>query len=135
MERALHTGKAASGENGASSLAMPVKVRGQVIGAVSGRKPQDGGDWTPEEVALFESLTEQLSVALESARLYQDTQRRAERERLTRQITDEMRRATTPEEIVQTAVDALFDALGTSRAFGHLEAAPLTQDIGADGPQ
>ncbi len=33
------------------------------------------------------TITDQISIALESARLYEDTQRRAERERLAGQIT------------------------------------------------
>jgi hypothetical protein len=65
---------------------------------------------------------------LESARLYQEAQRRAARERLTREITDKMRRATDVEGIVQTVVDELFGALGTSRAFVRLGVAPPTRD-------
>lgn len=139
MEQALHQGQTIQLSDSKSQisnpLAVPIKVRGQVVGILDTYKPRDTGAWTPGEVALLEHLTEQLGVALESARLYQDVQRTAARERLTRQITDELRRATTPEEIVQTAVDALFDALGTSRAFGHLEATPPTQDRGTDEPQ
>jgi GAF domain-containing protein len=93
-------------------------------------KPEDAGRWTSEEIATLEEITEQLGAALESARLYQDTQRRAARERLTREITDELRRATSAERVVQTAVDELFRVLGTSRAFGQLEAAPPTRDKG-----
>jgi GAF domain-containing protein len=78
----------------------------------------------------LELITEQLGASLESARLYQDTQRRAARERLTREITDELRRATSAEGIIQTAVDELYRVLGTSRAFGKLKAAPASQDRG-----
>jgi hypothetical protein len=39
---------------------------------------------------------------------------------LTREITDKMRRATSVDDIIQTAVDELFGALGTSRAFVKL---------------
>jgi K+-sensing histidine kinase KdpD len=129
IEIALCTGQTTPGDDSAISLAMPVKVRGQVIGAVGGRKPQEAGEWTAEEIALMQTLTDQLGVALESARLYQDTQRRAARERLTHEITNELRRATSAEGIMQTAVDALFEVLGTSRAFGQLEAAPPGQEM------
>jgi GAF domain-containing protein len=99
---------------------------------IDARKPEDAGEWTAEEVALIQTLTEQLGVALESARLYQDAQRRAVRERLTREITDKVRRVTDVEGIVQAAVDELFSALGTSRAFVRLGAAPSAQDDGGD---
>jgi len=128
IEIALCTGQMTPGADNSASLAMPVEVRGQVIGAVGGRKPQEAGEWTAEEIELMQTLTDRLGVALESARLYQDTQRRAAREQLTREITNELHRATSAEGIVQTAVDALFEVLGTSRAFGQLEAAPPDQE-------
>jgi GAF domain-containing protein/HAMP domain-containing protein len=110
------------------TLATPIKVRDHIIGVLNAHKPVGAGRWTPEEITLVETLTNQLGTALESARLYRDTQRHAARERLTRQITDEIRRATNAEAVVHTAVDALFSVLGTSRAFGQLEAAPPARD-------
>jgi GAF domain-containing protein len=132
MEAALKTGEITPGDGDGADLAIPIKVRGQVIGVIDARKPEDAGEWTAEEVALIQTLTEQLGVALESARLYQDAQRRAVREQLTREITDKMRRVTDVEGIVQAAVDELFSALGTSRAFVRLGAAPSAQDDGGD---
>jgi len=126
MKVALNTGQTTPGE-GATTMAVPIKVRGQVIGVVDGRKPQDAGEWTQEEIELLEALTDQLNVALEGARLYQDSQRRAVREQMTREITDKMRRAVNVEGILQTAVDELFSVLGTSRAFVRLGVAPLAQ--------
>jgi GAF domain-containing protein len=114
-------------------LAIPLNVRDQVIGVLSFEKDTGNGTWDAEEIAVLETLVDQLGQALESARLFQDTRRRAERERLTSQITDEIRRATSVEGVVQTAVDALFTALGTSHAFGQLEAAPPLPDAGRTG--
>ena len=114
--------------DGEQSLAVPIRVRGQVVGVLDTYKPKDAGQWTPDEIAILELITEQLGASLESARLYQDTQRRAVRERLTREITDELRRATSAEGVVQAAVDELFRVLGTSRGFGKLKAAPPSQD-------
>jgi GAF domain-containing protein len=114
-------------------LAVPIKVRGQVVGVLDTFKPSDTGQWTPEEIAILEQITEQLGTALESARLYQDTQRRAARERLAREITDEIRRAGDVEGIVRTTVDKLFHVLGTSRAFAQLDAGPTAGDEGKAG--
>jgi GAF domain-containing protein len=58
-----------------ATLAVPIEVRGQVIGVLDSYKQADTGGWTLDEVALMESLTHQLGVALESARLYEDAQR------------------------------------------------------------
>jgi GAF domain-containing protein len=116
--------------DGGTTVVIPVRIRDQVTGAVRLRKPDDAGEWTAEEVALMETLTEQLSVALESARLYQDAQHRAARERLTREITDKMRRASGVEGIVQTTVDELFDVLGASRTFVRLGDGPSAPEDG-----
>jgi GAF domain-containing protein/HAMP domain-containing protein len=116
-------------------LAVPIKVRGQVVGVLDTHKSDETGQWTQEEIAILEQLTEQLGVALESARLYQDVQRGAVRERLTHEITDQMRRATSVDGIVQTAVDALFSVMGTSRAFVQLEDVNPEEDSGENGQQ
>jgi len=132
METALRTGEVALGAEDGTALAMPISIRGQVIGVVDAHKADDAGEWTPEEVTLLKTLTDQLGVALESARLYQDAQRRAIRERLTREITDKMRRAADVEGILQTAVDEIFDLLGTSHAFVRLRGvSPSRSEISA----
>ncbi|MFQ6099773.1 MAG: GAF domain-containing protein [Anaerolineae bacterium] len=137
MERALEEGKTVQIPDSKSQtpnpLAVPIKVRGNVIGILDTYKTGDAGGWTAEEVAVLETLADQLGETLESARLYEDAQRRAVRERLTREITDKMRRASGVEGIVQAAVDELFGVLGTSRAFVRLEAAPSAQDDEKDG--
>lgn len=112
VEMTLRTGQMAMGENGETSLVMPVKVRGQVIAVVGGRKPQEASEWTAEEIALVEAMTEQLSLSLESVRLYQDTQRRAERERVTGQITARIRESLDVETVLKTAVREIGEALG-----------------------
>jgi GAF domain-containing protein/HAMP domain-containing protein len=93
-------------------LAVPIKVRGQTIGVVDTHKSSEAGDWTPEEVALLESLAEQLGVALESARLYQDTQQRATRERMIGEIASRMRESLDMETVLRTTADEIYQALG-----------------------
>ena len=112
MRAALRTGETAVDENDASKLAMPVKVRDQVIGVVDVRKPDDAGGWTEEEVAMMETLAEQLGVALESARLHTETQRRAIRERLVSEITMRMRETLDMDSVLKTAVRGMREALG-----------------------
>jgi GAF domain-containing protein/HAMP domain-containing protein len=109
-------------------LVVPIKVRENVIGVLDTYRLASAGEWTPDEIALLETLADQLGMTLESARLYQDAQSRASRERLTREITDKMRSATSVEGIVQAAVDELFSILGTSRAFVRLGSPSPAQD-------
>jgi GAF domain-containing protein/HAMP domain-containing protein len=99
---------------------LPIQVRDHVIGAVKARKPQDAGAWTAEEINLLETLVEQLGVALEGARLHQEAQRHAHRERIAREITEKVRAAPDVETIAQTAVEELVKALGGARGFVKL---------------
>ncbi len=113
MRTALRTGEITPFDNGAR-LAIPIKVRDQVVGVIDGCKPDDTA-WTEEEIDLLQTLTDQLGVALESARLYRDTQRRAERERLVADITAKVRASSDVENIMQTAVRELGKAMRVDR--------------------
>jgi GAF domain-containing protein len=104
-----------------STVTVSVKIRDQAVGAVRLRKPGGAGEWTAEELALVETLTEQLGVALESARLYQDTQHRAARERILREISDQMQQAADMETLMRIATEELNRALGASRAYVRLD--------------
>jgi GAF domain-containing protein len=123
--RALHTGQTVhtATPDAAVPLAVPVQVRGTVIGVIDTFKPA-GNQWTPEEIALAETLAEQLGIALESARLYQDTQRRAAREQLIGEVTGRIREPLDLHTVLQTAV----------REMGEKEHAAQTGDFSGLGP-
>jgi GAF domain-containing protein len=97
------------------TVAIPVKFGEDVRGVIRLRKPVEES-WSKDEIEFMEDLSEQLYVALESARLYQETQRRAERERLAAEITARMRASNDPQTILQTAVQDLRQALQAQRA-------------------
>lgn len=92
-------------------LSIPITVRGQVVGALDTYKPGQEGSWEEDEISLLQSLAEQLGVALDTARLYQESRRRAERERLAAEITARLRSSNDPKTILQTAVTELRQAL------------------------
>jgi GAF domain-containing protein/HAMP domain-containing protein len=121
MLEAAKTGQNVQGNDAAGpTLSIPLKVRDQVIGVISFQKDENSDSWTADDVSLLETLTEQLGVALESARLYQDTQHHATHERLTREITDEMRRNVDVEAVLRTAVTSLGRTLGAPRTYVRL---------------
>jgi GAF domain-containing protein len=106
--------------DGGQALALPLKVREEVVGALSFYKDVEGGAWTPAETELLGRLVEQLGAALESAQLYQETQRRAAREQSIRQVTEQMHRTVDVEAILQNTVVELAKALGVPRAYVRL---------------
>jgi GAF domain-containing protein len=102
--------------NDVYTLAVPIKIRDQITGVVRLRKPPEAGAWRQEEVALVVTLSDRLSAALESARLYEETRRTAERERLTGEITAHMRSTNDPRAILQIAARELRKALQADKA-------------------
>ncbi len=97
----------------AQTVAIPVRLRegGDVLGVVRLRKPEQGGAWTPEQISMMESITEQMGVALERARLYQDSQRLAMRERLVAESAGRMRQTLDVETVLKAAADEIYRAL------------------------
>ncbi len=72
----------------------------------------------------MQSIANQVSIALEASRLFDDSQRRAERERLAGEITARMRATNDPQEILQVAVRELRNALQATQAQVILKSNP-----------
>jgi GAF domain-containing protein len=104
------------------ALAMPVKVRGQVIGVLDARKPAGTGGWTEQEQSLLETLSDQLGVALDGARLFQETQERAARDRLVSEMTARMRETLDMRTVLETAANELYEQLGLEKVTVYLSA-------------
>jgi len=137
MVRALQEKKVIRGDGAGEEekipLAVPIRVRGEVIGVLDTHKPAEEGGWTDEEVALLEELTDQLGEALEGARLYRDTQRRAAREQLISHVVNRMRSAVDMETLMQTTIREVANILGVSSAFVQLGiGAGVVRDKGGD---
>ncbi len=120
MEQALSAGEVVSGGVGESALAIPIKVRGYTIGVVDAQKAGQTGSWTKEETVLMQSLIEQLGTAIESARLYQDTQRRATRERTIAEVTGQIRASLELEDVLHAAASEIREAMGLERIVVRL---------------
>ena len=133
-----------SGDDGGwAGLAIPITVRGETIGVLGVEAPAGERWWTEDDLALIAAVSDQLGQTLETARLFADTQRRAERERLIGEITARIRASTDIESILETTAVELGRALGTARAVVRLgevsalqsqEAGPGTSDGTDDEP-
>ncbi len=104
-----------------TTLALPIRARDESIGVVYLRKQADEGKWDDRELALMSNLVEQLGVALESARLYEDTQRRAARERVVSEVTTKMRESLDMDSVMQAAVSQMREALNIAEVEIRLE--------------
>ena len=100
--------------NGHKSLEIPIRVRDQVIGMLNVRSVKDT-EWSEDDLNVAQAITERLGLALDNARLFEETSTRASRERLVTEITTKIRGTNNPQEMIKTAVEELKLALGTSR--------------------
>lgn len=107
---------------GDSTLSLPIPVRDQVVGAINLTKEDLEQGWTEEEIALLETIVEQLGVALDSARLYQDTQRLALREKLTSEVTTRIRETLDIETVLRTTIQEVQRTLGVQEVVVSLSA-------------
>jgi len=103
-----------NGETG--TLAVPIHLRGEVVGVLDIRVPT-GHDWDPDEVDIAEAVADRLSLALESAILLRTTQRRAEIERLTADISGKIGASVNMRNVLQTAVEELGRVLPGSEVI------------------
>lgn len=114
MHEAAQTGRTvtSAGEgNGPPTVAIPIQERGEVVGVLGFRKDGPGQTWTSEEIAVLEELVQQLGIALESARLHEDTQRRAARERLVGEVSTRVRESMDLETVLRTAATEIRQAM------------------------
>ncbi len=92
----------------------PIRMRGETIGGLRLVKPRNES-WSDEEVHLIDELTNQLSAALESARLFEETAARAERERTVAEVTTAIRSVVEPDSMLRIAIEELKRVLGAEQ--------------------
>ena len=94
---------------------VPLLSGENVVGAldVQSTLPQAFG---AEDVAILVTIADQLAVALQNARLYDQTSRQARRESLVVEITGKIRAAGNMDGMLRTAVTELRQALGARQA-------------------
>ncbi len=98
-----------------SLAAVPLAVRGEVIGAV-GIYNDPQRPLTPEELDLIQAISEQGALALESARLFEQTQHDAERERTINRIASRIRSAQSVDQVLEIAAQELSSITHVSRS-------------------
>ena len=100
-----------------TTMVVPLKLREQVIGTMTLHEMDQQRQWTDEDVALAETIAEQVALTIENLRLMDGTQRRAARERLVNELSEQMQRAPDMKTLMRITAEGLNKALGGSRAF------------------
>lgn len=119
--QALEAGEAvqtAIEAEGATALAVPIRLRGETIGVLNLR--YEGQRIPQETLTLAEEAAGRLALVIENSRLLQEAQRLALREQQINLVAGKVRNAEDMETVLQTTVRELGKALGASRTFIHL---------------
>ncbi len=100
-------------------LALPITVRGQVIGAMEFELAPDQ-HVSNEQLVVLQQVIERLGLAVENLRLLEEAQRMAQREGMVNEITARMQAATSVEAVVAAATQSLADAFQAPRVAVRL---------------
>ncbi len=96
-------------------MAIPIAVRGETIGVIHVQDQGEDRMWSEDEIMVVNSIANQVAVALENARLFENTVRRAEREKKVLEITAKIRSTNDPEEMMRIAINELQGTLRATR--------------------
>jgi GAF domain-containing protein len=113
LAKAFETGDLIIGSDGLT-ISMPIRVRGQTIGSIRLKKSEISESWTQDETNLAIALSDQLSGALESARLYKESQQHAARESLISDISARITSVSQTDAILRETVQELGQAIGNA---------------------
>jgi GAF domain-containing protein len=95
-------------------------VGSQVIGVIGLQHWDTPRVYNEQHVRLLNSIASQAAIAIENARLFEQIQARARRDRILREVTARVRGATDADSVMQTAVQEVGRALGR-RTFVYLD--------------
>jgi GAF domain-containing protein len=125
LSKAIATGETViltqSSKNNTPTLAVPVKFRDQVIGIIHIEAAEGNRKWTEDEVTVVQSISDRAAFALENARLFEETSRRAEQEETIAHVTTQISASTDFNRIMQITIEELGRTLGATRTFIQLE--------------
>ncbi|HZU86978.1 MAG TPA: GAF domain-containing protein, partial [Anaerolineaceae bacterium] len=113
IEQVLETGQTITHEG----IVVPISLRGETIGVIQVQE-QSGQNrtWSNDEIIAVQAVADQVGQALENARLFEQTVRRAERERQVLDITSKIRATNDAQQMIEIAVQELQKNLNISRA-------------------
>ncbi|MFN8382237.1 MAG: GAF domain-containing protein [Anaerolineales bacterium] len=101
-------------EKHTNTLLVPLMVFNQVIGVIGLEQEDSSHTWSEEEIAVAQAAASRAALTLENARLLDESQRRASKERTILESTARIGSAINIENILQAAAEELERVLGDS---------------------
>jgi GAF domain-containing protein/HAMP domain-containing protein len=97
-----------------TALVTPITYQSHTIGAMGVRDPEGSRMWTEADIEMTQAISEQFAQAAENLRLIENTQHRESLERVTREMTEDIRTAVSVQDAVQRTLSRLGEAIGGS---------------------
>jgi K+-sensing histidine kinase KdpD len=104
----------AQGKISNNVLVIPLLILNQVIGVIGLEQEDSNRTWTNEEVAIAQAAANRAGITLENARLLEESQKRAVKERAIFEATTRIGSALNMENILHAAAEELERILGDS---------------------
>lgn len=109
-ERASETMREKREEAGAGAIiVVPLRYRDETLGTIMAVNDRDGPDFTQSNVDLMVTMANQAAVAIENARLFAETRRRAEELEVLGNLSASLRVANSTEEITESLLTATIE--------------------------
>ncbi len=98
------------------ALVAPIKLQNQPIGAIQLHAAGQSRQWGERELALVQTVADQVAQIAENIRLSEETREQAGREQTIREITDKLRAASSLEKLLEIATEELGQHMAATHA-------------------
>ena len=112
-----------------NQVQIPISLRGIRLGRLVLKREEGSGAWTEEEKILLAQASEQVALALENARLYEEAQARAMREQTINALTASLSRSLDVETLLKAAVKQLGEVPGIWDVAVHIQSPQAPENI------
>ncbi|MEN8242125.1 MAG: GAF domain-containing protein [Chloroflexota bacterium] len=116
-----------------NKLEVPIIVRGNHIGSIEIARGGFADEWTEDEEMVLSTLSDQLGIALDSARLFNETQLRASTEKIIGDINSEIWESLEINSILRTTVEKLQQSLDLPEVSIKMTNPSAAQDLPNNG--
>ena len=118
------SGETATSTSGGTRI--PLSLRGEDIGSITLQR-KGGGSWSPAEEELLQRIASQIALAVENARLLEQTRQRAAQEQVVSEISARFSRSLDVDTLLQSAVREFAALPDVSEAAVYLR--PPDEDL------
>jgi PAS domain S-box-containing protein len=104
LDRASQAAILTLSDDGQSAIALPIVLRGEVIGTIGLEAAEDHREWSEDDVAILKNVAERVSIALDNVRLFEQTQLALSETEQLYNIGVHINTADTLEDLLQAAI-------------------------------